>query len=345
MNWLITGGAGFIGINTALHLLEKGEKITIFDNFSRKGAELNIALVENYDACTVVRGSVAKEEVVEALVKSVGPDVVLHLAAQVAVTSSIEEPREDFECNLLGTLNMLEAVRKYAPDAVFLNASTNKVYGEIGGATLSEDVGRYSLAGLPQGVSESQPLEFLTPYGCSKGAADQYVIDYNRIYRLRTVTFRQSCIFGPNQYGIEDQGWIAWFTIASVMGEPITIYGDGKQVRDLLYIDDLVELFVKSASRIDEVAGECFNIGGGGDYALSLLEVLKMLEGHVKRKIDVSFDDFRPGDQKVYISDYSKARARLGWRPSISPPEGLERIFAWASGNREKIRRVLCGES
>jgi len=209
MKWFINGGAGFIGINVVQHTLDNGDKVVVFDNFSRAGMEQNISHVKNHSKCKVIEGDIRREEEIEAAIKDAKPDIVLHLAAQVAVTTSIENPREDFNTNALGTFNVLEAVRKHVPKAIVLNASTNKVYGKLDDIAIVEDEKRYTYQDLPNGVPESRPLDFYSPYGCSKGAAEQYVIDYSRIYGLRTVNFRQSCIYGSNQFGVEDQGWVA----------------------------------------------------------------------------------------------------------------------------------------
>jgi CDP-paratose 2-epimerase len=264
-----------------------------------------------------------------------GCEIVYHLAAQVAVTWSVADPREDFEINALGTLNVLEASRRSKESPIVLFASTNKVYGGMDEVEIAEHEKRYGYASLPQGVSEAQPLDFHSPYGCSKGAADQYVRDYARIYGLRTVVMRMSCIYGPRQFGIEDQGWVAHFLISSVLGRPITIYGDGKQVRDILYIDDLLRAFEQAVDRIDVTAGQVYNMGGGPENTISVWtefrEVLTELLGH---DIDANYDDWRPGDQLVYISDPTKARRALDWEPTTSVRVGIEKLFRWVVENK-----------
>jgi len=254
---------------------------------------------------------------------------VAHLAAQVAVTHSVTDPREDFERNAFGTFNVLEAVRKFSPRAFFIFASTNKVYGALSQARVRLAEGRYALASHPLGVSEEAPLDFHSPYGCSKGCADQYVRDYTRIYGLRTAVFRQSCIYGPWQYGEEDQGWVAWFLIAALTGKAITIYGDGRQVRDILHIDDLLALYDRAWARPGRSAGAVLNTGGGPGSTLSLRELLRWIRDRLGISPGISYTDWRPGDQKVYVSDISKARRSLGWAPRVSIDAGLGSLADW----------------
>jgi CDP-paratose 2-epimerase len=332
---LVTGGAGFIGSNLAHRLLSQGDEVTIYDNLSRRGTEKNIGwLRENHgDRFTLQQADVRDGS---ALVEATRDcDVVYHLAAQVAVTWSVADPREDFEINALGTLNVLEAARRAKNPPIVLFTSTNKVYGGMEEVEIEEQDTRHSYVGLPRGVSEAQQLDFHSPYGCSKGAADQYVKDYARIYRLRTVVMRMSCIYGPRQFGIEDQGWVAHFIISSVLGRPLTIYGDGKQVRDILYIDDLLEAFEKAVERIDVTSGQAYNIGGGPQNTISVWsefsEHLSRLLGH---EFEVSYDEWRPGDQLVYISDTTKAQRDLGWQPVVSVSEGIDRLFHWVMDNK-----------
>ena len=249
-------------------------------------------------------------------------DAVLHLAAQVAVTTSVADPRADFEINALGTFNVLEAVRLAGAGPAVLYSSTNKVYGNLEHVHVVERDGRYAYENFPTGVDESEPLDFHSPYGCSKGAGDQYVRDYARIYGLKTVVFRQSCIYGTRQFGIEDQGWIAWFCLATLRGQPFTIFGDGKQIRDTLWVDDLINAYEAAIERIDTVSGEVFNVGGGPSNTLSLLELVAMLEAHFGRKLNPPFADWRPGDQRVFVADIGKAERLLGWRPEVSTARG-----------------------
>ncbi len=333
---LVTGGAGFIGSNLTHRLLSQGHQVTIYDNLVRRGTQDNIAwLRENHgDSFDLVQGDVRDYP---SLVQAVeGHEVIYHLAAQVAVTWSVADPREDFEINALGTLNLLEAARKCEQPPIVLFTSTNKVYGGMEGVEIAEHEKRYAYAALPQGVSESHLLDFHSPYGCSKGAADQYVRDYARIYGLRTIVMRMSCIYGPRQFGIEDQGWVAHFLISAILGRPITIYGDGKQVRDILYIDDLLTAFERAVERIDLVSGQVYNIGGGPQKTISIWtefkELLAELLGH---EVEVTYDDWRPGDQLVYVSDTSKARRELAWEPRTSVRAGIEKLFHWVVENKQ----------
>jgi CDP-paratose 2-epimerase len=333
---LITGGAGFIGSNLTHRLLSQGHEVTIYDNLARRGTEKNVAwLRENHgDSFDLVQGDVRDYSTLTQAVE--GHDVIYHLAAQVAVTWSVADPREDFEINALGTLNVLEAARQCKQPPIVLFTSTNKVYGGMEEVEIVEEEKRYAYADLPQGVSEAQPLDFHSPYGCSKGAADQYARDYARIYGLRTVVMRMSCIYGPRQFGIEDQGWVAHFLIASVLGRPITIYGDGKQIRDILYIDDLLLAFERAVELIDVTAGQVYNIGGGPQNPISLwTEFGELLAELLGREIKVTYDDWRPGDQLVYVSDTTKAREELAWEPETSVRVGIEKLFSWVVENKE----------
>ncbi len=271
-------------------------------------------------------------------------DVVIHLASQVAVTTSITDPEHDFEVNAQGTFNILEAVRSHQPNTIVLNASTNKVYGRLGSLRPREGALRYDLPHLPDGVNETQPLDFHSPYGCSKGAADQYVNDYARVFGLRTVNLRQSCIYGYRQFGIEDQGWVAWFLIAHCVGRAVTIYGDGKQVRDILFIDDLVDAYLAAIDKIEDVRGTSFNIGGGAANALSLLELLDMIRELSGCPLKHTFSDWRAGDQAVYISDIRLAQQKLGWSPRVSAQEGVRRLYNWIASNREMFLPVTAAK-
>jgi len=313
---LITGGAGFLGVNAADHFARAGWAVTVLDNLSRPGSERNLDWLRAQHAAAVsfLRGDVRERNGLNAAVRA--QDAVLHLAAQVAVTSSITDPQADFEVNAVGTLNLLEAVRTNCSQAVLLYASTNKVYG--------------SLEGHRRPIGEDQPLDFRTPYGCSKGAADQYVRDYARSFGLRTVVFRQSCIYGPHQYGTEDQGWVAHFVHSIAAGRPITIYGDGNQVRDLLDVRDLCRLYALAIERIEDCAGQTFNVGGGPETARCVLEVIEAIAHLASRKAIYSFSDWRPGDQRYYVSDIRRAEMVLGWRPQIDFATGLADLVRWA---------------
>jgi CDP-paratose 2-epimerase len=335
--YLVTGGAGFIGSNYVNRLLERGESVAVYDNLSRAGAPKNLSwLREQYgpQSFELVVGDVQDVERIN--VAAQDADVIIHLASQVAVTSSVSNPRPDFESNALGTFNVLEAARASGRQPVVLYASTNKVYGGMEHLQVAEAGSRYEYVNLPDGVPESMPLDFHSPYGCSKGAGDQYVRDYARIYGLPTVVFRQSCIYGPRQFGIEDQGWVAWFIIAVLAGRSITIYGDGKQVRDLLYVDDLLDVYDAVLEKIDIAAGQVYNIGGGPRNTISVWkEFQPLLERSFEKAIPVKAGGWRPGDQRIYISDIRKARAELGWVPGVGVEQGVRRLIEWAEQNRE----------
>ncbi len=332
-NILITGGAGFIGANAALSFALNGWNVTILDNFSRKGAEANLAWLQERVAISVVRADVRDKDSVQKVLLSTSYDVVLHLAAQVAVTSSVTDPRTDFEVNALGTFNVLEALRCCRPQAQFIYASTNKVYGRMESIEVIERNERYEYKTLARGVSEDQALDFHSPYGCSKGAADQYVLDYGRIYGLQTTCFRQSCIYGPRQFGVEDQGWVAWFIIASILNKNITIYGDGKQIRDVLHVDDLISAYVAAIAHPNKANGQAFNIGGGAGNTLSLLELISMLRKMLKREIPLEFSAWRPGDQPVFVCDVRKAGELLTWEPRIAVKDGVGGLVEWVRNN------------
>lgn len=334
MRVLITGGAGFIGSNLAHSLLSEQYQVTLYDNLSRPGGKQNLTWLRGTfgDAALLIEADVRDASALVAAAREV--DVVVHLAGQVAVTTSVNQPREDFEINALGTFNVVEAVRLAPKPPMLLYASTNKVYGGMEGAALVEEATHYRYRDL-KGIPEIQPLDFHSPYGCSKGTGDQYVRDYARIYGLRTVVFRQSCIYGPRQFGVEDQGWLAHFIIAAQLGRPISIYGDGKQVRDMLHVDDLINVYRLAIERIDVAQGEIYNIGGGPANALSIwAEVGPQLERLAGRAIPVTYREWRPGDQSVCVMDTSKAERELGWVPKISVHKGIESLWDWVSSNR-----------
>jgi CDP-paratose 2-epimerase len=328
---LITGGAGFIGSNLAARLLRAGNEVRVLDDLSRPGSERNLNWLRSLGG--EFRFWQADINDRQALASATaGVAQVYHLAGQVAVTKSVEDPRGDFLANALGTLHVLEAVRAQAPEAAVILASTNKVYGSLASERVELSKGRYRLVDHPLGIPETFPLDFHSPYGCSKGAADQYARDYHRIYGLRTVVFRQSCIFGPRQFGLSDQGWLAWFVLAALKGMPIQIHGDGCQVRDVLSVEDLLDAYQLAVERVEECAGEVFNIGGGPERVLAIWQdVAPLLERLTGRQPGVRFRPWRPGDQKVYISDTRKVRERLGWQPKVSLAEGMARLVAWTN--------------
>lgn len=336
-NILITGGAGFIGSSLAESFLEKGENVTVLDNLCRNGSKINAEWLKSKGGkLMMVEGDIRNSLDVEGCVK--GKDIIFHLAAQVAVTTSVSDPRTDFEINAHGTINVLEAVRKFNPMAIVLYSSTNKVYGEMTSAGVIEKKTRYDYQNL-NGISEEQPLDFHSPYGCSKGAADQYVHDYHRIYGLNTIVFRQSCIYGPRQFGVEDQGWVAWFVIALTNAKKLTVYGDGKQVRDVLFISDLIHAYNLAINKISKTAGKIYNIGGGKEYSISVwYEFAPILEKLFKHKITANFSDWRPGDQKIFISNIAKAKRDFGWEPKISPKEGIGKLYNWVKENKDLFK-------
>jgi CDP-paratose 2-epimerase len=313
---LITGGAGFLGVNAALHLIAAGWHVTLLDNLSRPGTERNLKwlITQQPARTTFVKEDVRNASALAEHVKN--QDAILHLAGQVAVTTSLIDPITDFEVNAAGTVNVLEAVRKHNPTAPLVFASTNKVYGKLD---------RNNVA-----CKESQPIDFHSPYGCSKGAADQYVRDYTRCFQMNTVVLRQSCIYGAHQYGTEDQGWVAHFVHSILNDRPLTIYGDGSQVRDLLDARDLCALYATVIDRIDETRGEIFNVGGGPENQRNLLEVINQIGELTNRKPKFSFADWREGDQTYYVSDITKARQKLQWEPQVAFDRGLKDLIAWA---------------
>jgi CDP-paratose 2-epimerase len=341
LRYLLTGGAGFIGCNAAARLAGRGAEVVVADNLSRRGSGANARWLSEQYGIPVQKIDLRQADAIAACVADVAPDVVLHCAAQVAVTTSVTDPRRDFEDNALGTFNLLEAVRTRAPQAIVLYTSTNKVYGGMEDVGIELRDGRYQYVDLPNGADEQRPLDFHSPYGCSKGAADQYVRDYARIYGLRTVVFRQSCIYGYRQFGVEDQGWVAWFSIRAAFSKGVTIFGDGRQVRDVLFIDDLVDAFLAAIERIDVAAGRVYNIGGGPGNQMSLLELVDHLQRLTGRPLHVDYADWRPGDQRIFVADIDKAARELGWRPRVSAPEGVERLYGWIDANRDLFASLL----
>ncbi len=338
MKVMITGGLGFIGVNTAIGFFDRGDEIFILDNMSRKGNIENHNMLKQRISFRMFNRDIRNYFDMEEIFKSEKFDAVIHLAGQVAVTSSVRNPREDYEINATGTFNILECVRKYCPDAAVLYSSTNKVYGEFDSNIVEGDT-RYSYSEI-KGISEEQILDFHSPYGCSKGTADQYMRDYSRIYGLKTVVIRQSCIYGPNQFGIEDQGWVSWFCIASIFEKEFTIYGNGKQVRDVLHVFDLVRLYISVIDNIELCAGEIYNIGGGTENTMSLLELIGIIEEKTGKRPEYGYSEWRPGDQKIYVSDISKIESSIGWSPKIGVKEGVYMMIDWISERREIFKRL-----
>lgn len=336
MKYLITGGAGFIGSNLTNSLLKRGDSVLIFDSLVRSGSRHNLEWLQktHRDKLRLENGDMKSgySDLLR-LVKEV--DVIIHLAAQVAVTTSVQNPRDDFEINALGTFNLLEAVRNSGNNPIVIYSSTNKVYGQLEDLGIVEKEIRYEFSNLEWGISEERGLDFHSPYGCSKGAADQYVRDYARVYGLNTVVFRQSCIYGPRQFGVEDQGWVAWFLIALTLDKNITIYGNGKQVRDLLYIDDLISAYDLAIKNIHITKGQIYNIGGGKKNTISVwYEFKPILEKLFDKKINVKFSRLRPGDQPIFVSDIRKAKNDFGWEPKVNVQQGIEKLHSWIQENK-----------
>ena len=325
MNILITGGLGFIGINTALKYVNNPDnQIIILDNLSKKGSKNNIKLLENHKNVTLYLGDITDQKILNNIFNS-PIDVVIHLAAQTAVTTSVTNPTLDFNSNALGTFILLETIRQKSPNTHILYASTNKVYGDLNHIPLIESKTRYKFEEKIIGVDENTHLDLYSPYGCSKGAADQYVLDYARIYGLKTTCLRQSCIYGPYQNGTEDQGWVAWFMKAFLSNQNITIYGNGKQVRDALYVDDLVNLYDHIIQ--NQITG-VFNVGGGITNSISLIETIEWMEKNINSKSKILYDVTRPGDQMIFISDNTKLK-NIGWKPKTKLEQGFNLLLKY----------------
>lgn len=334
MKLLVTGGCGFLGSNLVAEALRRGDQVTVLDNLSRMGAEQNRAWLAGQGAFEFVRGDVRDQPAVDALVEQTRPDAIFHLAGQVAMTTSLADPRADFEINALGTLNVLEAVRAHAPRCAVLYSSTNKVYGDLEQFTYVEDATRWRCVARPNGFDEATPLEFQSPYGCSKGSADQYVLDYARVFGLRTMVFRHSSMYGGRQFATFDQGWIGWFCAEAVRrangdSSPIRIAGSGKQVRDVLHADDMIALYFAAAEKMDGAKGEAFNVGGGMPNSLSLLELFALLEDLLGTKLPIEHGPPRESDQRVFVADLAKAGRLLGWAPRVGTREGVARMIDW----------------
>lgn len=339
MKLLITGGCGFLGSNLAAHALTQGIELCVFDSLYRHGSQHNLLWLREQGAFEFVHGDIRNANDVQQVVARFKPDAVFHLAGQVAMTTSIANPRADFEVNALGTLNVLEAVRQHVPEAAVIYSSTNKVYGDLEQYRYEESDTRYVCVDRPRGFDESAPLDFHSPYGCSKGAADQYLLDYHRIFGLKTVVFRHSSMYGGRQFATADQGWIGWFcqmaaeTRAGLRREPFTISGNGKQVRDVLHAEDMISLYFSTLRHIDAAAGQAFNIGGGIDNSLSLLELFRLLQKEIGQPLHYQQLPPRESDQRVFVADISKATTRLGgWKPQVSAASGVSQMLAWVAG-------------
>lgn len=335
MKYLITGGCGFLGSNLAHEIISKHDDLVIVDNLSRFGSSQNLLWLQSFGKFEFVNGDIRNNDLIDSIISKEMPEVIFHLAGQVAMTTSIQDPRQDFEINALGTLNMLEAVRKFSPNSILIYSSTNKVYGDLEGLEYIEKPKRYELRAFPMGLPENTPLNFSSPYGCSKGSADQYMLDYHRIFGLKTVVFRHSSMYGGRQFSSSDQGWIGWFCEQAInalkhnTNAPFTISGNGKQVRDVLYAEDMVNLYLTAANKIEQIKGEVFNIGGGFNNSLSLLELFDILESELSTKLNYNKIATRACDQKVFVADISKAEKMIGWHPQIDSLTGIRKMLEW----------------
>ncbi len=339
MKYLITGGCGFLGSNIASEILKRGDELVVFDSLYRFGSYQNLEWLKTQGEFTFIHGDIRNTNDVERTVKTHQPDVIYHLAGQVAMTTSIADPRMDFEVNVGGSFNLLNAVRLYSPESTIIYSSTNKVYGDLEQFTYEETATRYLCAEKPNGFDESVNLDFHSPYGTSKGSADQYMLDFARIYGLKTVVFRHSSMFGGRQFATYDQGWIGWFVQQAIdikngtLTEPFTISGNGKQVRDIAYAEDMVELYLLASQKIDAIKGQAFNVGGGIENSSSLLELFAFLEKELDITMNYTQLPVRESDQKIFVADLSKVKALIGWEPKITKEEGIRKMVQWVSSN------------
>jgi len=335
MKYLITGGCGFVGSNLAAEVLNRGEELIVFDNLFRIGSSKNLDWLRSKGNFKYYPFDIRNLNDIETVIKLENPDVVFHLAGQVAMTTSISNPRLDFEINVLGTFNLLDSIRKYSPQTKIFYSSSNKVYGDFKNLTFVEKATRYECLEYPNGFDESLPLDFHSPYGCSKGAADQYLLDYSRIYGIRTVVFRHSSMYGGNQHSTIDQGWIGWFCQKALemksgtQKDFFTISGTGKQVRDVLHAEDVVNLYFKATENIDKIEGMVFNIGGGIEFSLSLLELFKMLENILGISMEYKQLPNRQSDQLIFVADGTKIKTTIGWEPLITVERGILNTLQW----------------
>lgn len=335
MRYLITGGCGFIGCNLAHEAIRRGEAVTVIDNLSRAGAADNLAWLSDAGDFRFAHVDMRCADDVSRLIAAEKPDRIFHLAGQVAMTTSLTAPRHDFEVNVIGGHNLLEAVRRHAAEATIIYSSTNKVYGDLESLRYEEQPKRYSAIDFPNGFDESLPLHFCSPYGCSKGSVDQYMLDYARMFGLNTIVFRHSSVFGSRQFSTFDQGWIGWFVTQAVLArddnarDPFTISGDGKQVRDVLFVDDLVSCYFAAADAIEATRGIPFNIGGGISNSLSLLELFDVLEQDLGVTLRFTCLPWRQSDQKVFVADTKRAEQSFGWRPRVTAVEGIRQMIRW----------------
>jgi len=340
MKILITGGCGFLGSNISSEILnKKSGELIVLDDLSRQGSEKNLEWLRSKGNFKFFRSDIRNSGDVERIIRETRPDTVFHLAGQVAMTTSIDDPRKDFEINALGTFNLLESARNHSPQSAIIYSSTNKVYGDLEWVKFEEKEKRYVAPEFPDGFPEDIPLEFHSPYGCSKGAADQYVLDYHRIFGLKTVVFRHSSMYGGRQFSTYDQGWIGWFcqkaleTKKGLLKEPFTISGNGKQVRDLLYADDMVTLYLTAAKNMGKLSGNAFNIGGGMKNSLSLLELFDILEDEVSIQLNYKKLPWRISDQKIFVADLRKFQKLCEWSPKVDKIIGVKKMLDWVAEN------------
>jgi len=335
MKLLINGGCGFLGSNLASYGIENGYEVTVLDNLSRLGSAQNLEWLKTLGNFTFVHGDTRNKNDVETLIKNGAFDAVFHLAGQVAMTTSIENPYKDFEINTMGAVNLLDSIRKYSPETAVFFSSTNKVYGDLEQYTYDETDKRYLCREFPNGFDESVPLDFRSPYGCSKGAADQYMLDYYRIFGIKTTVFRHSSMYGSRQFATYDQGWVGWFIQKAIEKKrdpncvPFTISGDGKQVRDILHAKDMINLYFTALNNVDKVCGQAYNIGGTMEQSLSLLELFDLLNEMLDVKLEYTKLPWRQSDQKVFVADIKKISDRIGWQPKVSGKEGIREMAEW----------------
>lgn len=335
MKLLINGGCGFLGSNLASYGIENGYEVTVLDNLSRLGSAQNLEWLKTLGNFTFVHGDTRNKNDVETLIKNGAFDAVFHLAGQVAMTTSIENPYKDFEINTMGAVNLLDSIRKYSPETAVFFSSTNKVYGDLEQYTYDETDRRYLCREFPNGFDESVPLDFRSPYGCSKGAADQYMLDYYRIFGIKTTVFRHSSMYGSRQFATYDQGWVGWFIQKAIEKKrdpncvPFTISGDGKQVRDILHAKDMINLYYTALNNVDKVCGQAYNIGGTMEQSLSLLELFDLLNEMLDVKLEYTKLPWRQSDQKVFVADIKKISDRIGWQPKVSGKEGIREMAEW----------------
>jgi CDP-paratose 2-epimerase len=341
MKILITGGCGFLGSNLAAEVLKRGDELYVFDNLFRNGSQENLKWLQQIGKFVFFHSDIRSYNDVEFVVKNVKPDVIFHLAGQVAMTTSIQNPRLDFEINVIGGNNLLEAVRKYSPETIVTYSSTNKVYGDLDWINFEETETRYISNDYKNGFDEKLPLHFQSPYGCSKGSTDQYMLDYSKIYNVKTIVFRHSSIFGGRQFSTFDQGWIGWFIKQALdiknnlNNEPFTISGNGKQVRDVLFVDDLINCYFSAVDNIANTRGNAYNIGGGFENSISLLELFSILEHKLSIKMNYRKLEWRESDQKVFIANINKAKFDFNWEPVISKFSGIDKMISWMNESNQ----------